>query len=257
MQVITSKMNDFLKATNSDLSKIVDNFFLRKLKFNNYFGLELNDIEYLMTDKTLVLRKSFESFFRIYILSECENDLISVLSNIDKSHIINIPTKKQIEDWDTVLVQSNYDCYAVYERLNNKTCEKRGDFDPCYAQIEDISEIISVLNSTFSPITAWLPTKKELISFINDNKVLVNKDDKGVSGVLIFTIENKKVYFNAWASIRGQGLFLILNVFNLMAEIGIQNSYLWTNSENKKAKKIYSILGFEVDGLKDYTYIKK
>jgi hypothetical protein len=42
-----------------------------------------------------------------------------------------------------------------------------------------------------------------------------------------------------------------------MAEIGIQNSYLWTNSENKKAKKIYSILGFEADGLKDYTYIKK
>ncbi|MBK6564116.1 MAG: hypothetical protein IPG18_02730 [Saprospiraceae bacterium] len=257
MQVITSRMNDFLKANNSELSKIVDEFFLRKLKFNNYFGLEFSDVEYLITDKTLILRKSFESFFRIYILSECEKDLISVLSNLDKSHIINIPTKKQIEDWDNVLVQSNYECYAVYERLNNKNCEKRGDFEPCYAEIADINEIMNVLNSTFSPITAWLPTRKELVSFINDNKVLVNKDEIGVSGVLIFTIENKKVYFNAWASIRGQGLFLILNVFNLMAEIGIKNSYLWTNSENKKAKKIYSILGFEADGLKDYTYIKK
>ena len=250
-------MMRFLKTTDANLKMIIDNYFIRDLKFNNYFGVEFYNFEYFSTTKTLVLRKPFDSFYRVYIMSECESDLLSVLSNLDALHVINIPSRKPIIDWDTVLQKANFKCHAVYERLIKKTTEKRGDFVPCYATIDELNEIDQILNSTFSPITAWLPSKVELISLIEQNKILVDRDDIGVSGLLVFLIENKKVYLKAWANVRGIGLSLLLNVFNLMADIGIQNSYLWTNSENKKAKDIYSILDFKPDGLMDYTYLKK
>jgi len=249
-------MINFLKTTDAKLKMIIDNHFIRDLKFNNYFGVEFYNFEYFSTNKTLVLRKPFDSFYRVYIMSECEFDLLSVLSNLDSFHVINIPSRRSIIDWDKVLQKANFKCHAVYERLIKKTTEKRGDFIPCYATIDELNEIDQILNSTFSPITAWLPSKAELISLIQQNKILVDRDDFGVSGLLVFLIENKKVYLKAWANVRGIGLSLLLNVFNLMADIGIQNSYLWTNSENKRAKNIYSILDFMPDGLKDYTYLK-
>jgi hypothetical protein len=250
-------MTSFLKTTDTKLKIIIDNYFIRDLKFNNYFGVEFYNFEYFSTAKTLVLRKPFDSFYRVYIMSECESDLLSVLSNLDALHVINIPSRKPIIDWDTVLQKANFKCHAVYERLIKKTTEKRGDFVPCYATIHELNEIDQILNSTFSPITAWLPSKVELISLIEQNKILVSRDDIGVSGLLVFLIENKKVNLKAWANVRGIGLSLLFNVFNLMADIGIQNSYLWTNSENKKAKDIYLIFDFKPDGLMDYTYLKK
>jgi hypothetical protein len=250
-------MTIFQKTTDTKLKVIIDNYFIRDLKFNNYFGVEFNNLEYFSTTKTLVLRKSFDSFFRVYIMSECESDLLSILTNLDELHVINIPSRMPILDWDLVLQKADFKCHAVYERLVKKTTEKRGDFVPCYATIDELNEIDQILHSTFSPITAWLPSKVELISLIEQKKILVNRDEIGVSGLLVFLIENKKVNLKAWANVRGIGISLLLNLFNLMADFGIQNSYLWTNSENKKAKNIYRMLDFNPDGLMDYTYLKK
>jgi hypothetical protein len=240
------------------LETLVNDFFGRKLIFNNYFGISLEDVDFVKTEHSLILRKSYVSFYRIYVMSDDENDLIILLKGIQKNHSINIPTKKDITIWDKVLVVSGFDNFAIYERhFNTKKFEKRGELTECYAKESDFEEIRNSLYSTFSPITGWLPNEKELKQKISNKQIMINRDEQGLSGIIVYTINNKKADLNAWVGLRGQGIYLFLDMFNLLAEKEVKIAHAWINEKNTSVKKIYKIMGFVPDGLKDYIYIKK
>ena len=41
-----------------------------------------------------------------------------------------------------------------------------------------------------------------------------------------------------------------------MVERGYKKAYLWVRASNKRPRMIYQTLGFQFDGLVDYTYTK-
>jgi len=240
-----------------EIESKIDEFLQKKLFFNNYFNVNLSDVEFFETDFSLLIRKAYQGFYRLYILSVSESDLIEILKEIEEKHAVNIPTKKDISDWQRLLEYSGFKLFATYIRhTNKKEFVKKGDLYDFYANPSDFEEIKTTLYQTFSPITGWLPNDEELSLKIENQQIMVNRDDEGLSGLIIYTINNRKADLNAWVGKRGQGIYLFLNMFNLLAERNVRSAYAWINSENLKVLKIYRIMGFEPDGLQDYTFLK-
>ena len=250
-------MLDFISAPLQILESYLNDFINRKLIFNNYYGIDLGDVDFIKTDHTLILRKRFLGFFRVYILSEDEKDLFDLLKCVGKNHAINIPIKRDILMWDTLLSNCGFYNFAIYERYRNKKpFIKNGDLIDYFAVGNDFGEIKKGLFNAFSPITGWLPNDTTLKLMIKNKQIMINRDTLGMSGIIVYTINNKKADLNAWIGLRGQGIYLFLNMFILLAEKEVRIANAWINQKNTSVKKMYKIMGFEPDGLKDYTYLK-
>lgn len=250
-------MLQFNRFSVETLNGFVNDFFARNLVLTNYFGVDLKDVDCIKTEHSLLIRKPYINFYRLYIMSDDEDDLITVLKDVDKNHAINIPTKNGITKWDDALTKSGFYQFAIYDRhRNSKPFVKRGEFIELWANESDCAEVKKLLFDTFSPITGWLPNNNELLAMIINHQVMVIRDESGISGVFIFTINNKKCELNAWVSLRGQGLDLFLNALNLLAEQEIKIVYAWINRKNINVRKMYRRFGFIADGLIDYTYLK-
>ena len=65
--------------------------------FSNYYGFDLSDTQYVELPDTLVLRKTYESYCRIYFLSNSAIELKQVLNGLTPQDIINIPSKSPVD----------------------------------------------------------------------------------------------------------------------------------------------------------------
>ncbi len=234
----------------------------KKVQFNNYFMNSLEGMLFAEGEDTLLLKLPCEGFNRIYFISNNKEELTNMLSYLTSEDAINIPSKKEIsEDMQAILSISGYTLLATYERLFRNTNETRGEFEDDFAVPSDCKQIKELMETNlFSPISDIIATENEIKEFIANKEALVNRDENGnVNGVLLFSIDGKKCNFRAWVSTApiGESLFLYLNAFNYLGKLGIEKSTIWVRSDNERPKKIYLSWGYQPDGLKDYTYVKK
>lgn len=246
---------------NASLKQIVHEFLSKRQLYSNYFMTPLEGMLCVQGNDTLLLQQCCEGFNRVYFMSNDGQELKSMLQQLTEKDAINIPTKCDIgDDLLSILAESGYSLFATYERLYKNTNEPRGDFEDDFAVPTDYSKIKELLlEQLYSPITDRIPSDEEIKSLIDNQNVLVNRDEKGiVNGVLLFTIEGKKCNFLEWASTAsvGESLFLYLNAFNYMSQLGIEKSTIWVRSDNIRPKKIYLSWGYLPDGLVDYTFLK-
>jgi hypothetical protein len=251
----------FFTIDDKALKEKIISFLGRKPVYSNYYGVDLKDVQYFEDSETLILLKPFETFNRIYFLSMDALLLINHLKVLGQHDIINIPSKKNIdESLYNVLKHSGYHICGIYERWYNNSNPSKEEFNGIFASINDIKTIYDIIYSVFNPFLDHLPSLQKLREMILNQQVLVNKDEKdNVQGVFIFTLENTKCYFNCWVDKvgGGAGLLLLFNMFNYMKIRNIEKSYLWINSGNTIVKKIHQLFGAKPDGLKDYTFIKQ
>lgn len=244
------------------LRKKVADYSSKRVLYNNYFMNSLEGMLCAEGKETLLLKLPCEGFNRIYFMSNDKEELINMLKEMTSNDAVNIPTKKEInKDMQSILLDSGYSLLAVYERLYKNTNEARGEFEDDYAVPSDCKQIKELMEKQlFSPISDTIATEEEINEMIANKRALVNRDENGyVNGVLLFSIEGKRCNYRAWVSTApaGETLFLFYNAFNLMAELGIDKSTIWVRSNNVKPRKIYLSWGYQPDGLKDYTYVKK
>ncbi len=253
--------NQFFSASPAEIVKAVSDFKnIHEILLSNFFGIsEKESYQMLKTEKTLIIRKKEHDFYRLYLMATDEAELTHMLLSLSKdTYVINIPSKKGIDNWKKVLDGAGFSFFAQYDRYNNRQIEYRESEIGTYATIKDADEILTLLyDDSFSIYTDYIPTKVQLEQMINNKQVLVNKDDNQVKGVLIFTIEGKKCYLNIWIDKTKDGLFLLFDVYNIMVEKGIVLSYFWVKSTNKKIRKLHMLTGAIPDGLSDYSYIKR
>jgi hypothetical protein len=251
---------EFIKE-DSTLKQIVQEYISQRQPFSNYFMSSLDGMLFAKGEETLLLKLPCEGFNRIYFLSRNREELTSMLSQLSEEDAINIPTKREIsQDILTILHNAGYNLFTSYERLYKNTNDPRGDFEDNFAQIGDCAKIKELLLSQlYNPITDRIPTNEEIKFMIENKQALVNRNENGeVNGVLLFAIDGKKCNFLEWASTAsaGESLFLYLNAFNYMGQLGIEKSTIWVRSDNVRPKKIYISWGYQPDGLKDYTFLK-
>ncbi len=254
--------NKFVKESKEAIEKLIDDWKVEhKPVLSNYYGLATGfDYDYQIVDSTIVVRKKEGDFYRLFVLSTDATELTTILSCLQEEHVINIPSRKPIDDWQAVMKDSGFEYYSTYSRYCNTkiaTMKKHKTTLNIHATIENAEEIYQLLTETFSPYTGHLPSKEELEEMILNQQVLVDKYSDGhVCGVNIHTITGVTGYGNAWVDKGEHAVELLLDMYNEMIEKGVKRHVFWVNDANTGVAKMHIKMGAKPDGLKDYTYIK-
>lgn len=253
-------MEFIFKDDSNQLDMIIKHYLTNRYKYKNYYLTDLEGVSYYEENGTLVLKKKYDTFNRVYFLSNDEEKLTSILSELGTDDAINIPFKKKMaETLEIILEQSGYKCTGIYERMyknENYECES---FNGTFAKPKDVDGIYNLLYDNFDPIPDRLASRKEIEDMVSKNEVLVHYSEKCiVDGLIMFTIDGNKCNFHAWISKSpvSESINLFLEAFNYIESLHISKSTLWVNETNISAKRIYEMLGYKYDGLKDYTFLK-
>ncbi|MCX6304755.1 MAG: hypothetical protein NT040_07295 [Bacteroidetes bacterium] len=247
----------FVQEEDAVLNHHISRIINLKPVLSNYFVKDLTGFEYFMTEKSIILRKKYDDFYRVYIITTDISEIEVILSDLDGKNAINIPAKGEIDAWNNLLSLCGYDLIGVYERYYNPNTEPGEGFTASFAGPDDFEKIKSMMYGYFNPMTDWLPTDDMLQKMIQNNQVIVNVKHLELSGFFIYTFEGKKCYLNCWYDNSGDGLYLLYNVYALMKMKDIRYSYFWVNATNNYVTKIHTLLGSRPDGLKDYTFYKQ
>ncbi len=237
--------------------------YSRRVVLSNYFGqrFEEND-QYFETHNTFVLAKPVRDFSRIYVASNDKKELIEILSDLGGTNVINFPAKGDIRDIEAIMTESGYEKIGVYERYmlhitDSEYCEDMTT--TAFATEQDKEEIYRLYSGWkgFNAYTDWLPTQAELIDFIKNKAVIINKQENRVVGVVVCPINKNLIEWRLFIDLSGGGAKLANATFETARQNKIKRCQFWVNSHNEKAIKFYKKLGATPDGLKDYTYIKR
>ena len=254
--------NKFIKESKEAIEKLVDDWKVNhKPILSNYYGLTSGyDYEYLLKDSSIVVRKKEGDFYRLFVLSTNPEELYGLLSPLEDENVINIPSRKPIDDWEVVMKNSGFEYYSTYSRYCNTkiaSMKKHKTTLNIHANLEHTDDIYQLLTETFSPYTGHLPNKRELEEMIANQQVMIDKFPDGrVSGVNIHTITGVTGYGNAWVDKGEHAVELLLDMYNEMIEKGVKRHVFWVNDANIGVAKMHIKMGAKLDGLKDYTYIK-
>lgn len=231
-----------------------------KILYSNFYGLNNNTCEYFITDSCLLIRYKEFDFYRLYVISNDAEQLKSTLSQLaNQEYVINIPSKKGIDEWLGILNYSGFRYYETYSRYYRKVKDRKYDVNGIvFAKSSELNDIARLIYNNFSKYTDHLPSLEELQTMIEKEQVLVDHDANGiVCGVNIFTISGSTVYGNAWIDKGENAINLYLASKNVWADKGVKHNYFWVRDSNTKVLKMHIRLGAKADGLKDYTFIKR
>lgn len=251
-----NRVTMFKLGTANIIKKNLEEIFDSGGIISNYFSLDLVNTEYLRTDFSLILRKTYSNFSRLYFLSKDIDDLKKTLQKVQPVSVVNIPTRDDITLYDEILTVSGYSLYKVYETYYNNNIHGNDIFQEQFAGVEDIERVKYLLYSKLNVYTDHLPDDDDLLKMIKNKQVMVNFENNEICGIFIFSLQGKKCYFNFWVDIGKNGLFLIYNMYNYLKQEDIKYAYLWVDNANKKVIGMHKLMGCKPNGDKDYVYVK-
>lgn len=128
------------------------------------------------------------------------------------------------------------------------------------ADVRDLDNIYQLLYSISDPMSDHLVSKEELHTFLESSQVLKVVINEELAGALVFESFGKKSYLR---SICVSDKFIGKKIGLSLVESYIERNrnrtklfYLWVESTNEKAIRLYEKLGYKDDGLIEYIYIK-
>ena len=246
--------NRFVWATDG-LKGVIDRACLKKHAYSNYYGIDLYGVKYYGDEENLFIIKPYEGFYRVYIMANDEWTVKKVLQTLPQNSCINIPSRKGIDAWGTILNEAGYRQIATYHRYGYVNYRKGNDRLLLFAELQDLDLIESELHKFFSPLTGHLPNIVELTKMIDNKQIVVNRDECGqVNGALCYQIKGKKAELPFWFDKGGDGLSLLFNVFYLCHQSDVRQILFWVNDLNVDTIAIHTMLGAKVDGLVDYIF---
>ena len=252
----------FKKESNDKLNEMIAEWQKNhKAEYSNFFGLQDNcEYEYYESAHSFLLRKHEFDFYRIYLLSEEKEDLMSQFVDLsDEVYVFNIPTKKPIDEWDGLLKHCGFEYYETYTKYSIDMSKIGLSPEEDYvenARNEETDEIMKLLLEGLPVFTAHLPEKERLKQMISENKVRVTHDDGYISGVCISYVTGTTAFGDAWVNHGSHGLDLLMDMYNGFINRGAKRYLFWVRDSNTKVRKMYIRSGAISLGIKDYTYVK-
>lgn len=240
-----------------EIENLINEFSLRKHKWQNYFGVDLTDVEVEHIGDNLFLKKRYDDFSRIYVMANDESLLEDYLFKQPCNHTIDILSRIGIDFWAPVLEKTNYRQIATYRRYVYNNYRKGTDKNITFATIEDLECIYNELHYFFSPLTGHLPNTEELAKIIEEKQIVINRNPEGnVTGALCCQIKGRKAELPFWFDRGGNGLSLLFKVFHLCHCADVRQIVFWVNDENVDTIAIHKMFGAKTDGLVDYIFNK-
>lgn len=152
-----------------------------------------------------------------------------------------------------------YKKYLRYHILEEKVRLLEPLEKAMFAGFSEIDDIYQFLYCTFDVLTDHLPSKEELYAFVKSQQIIKICRDNKIAGVLLFEKQGAKSYLRAICvnpeyRNREIGYSLMVNYIKITRNDS-KSFYLWVESENKDAIRLYEKLGYEPDGLIDYIFL--
>jgi len=246
----------FQTSTPDIIEDLIEEIYDKGIVLSNYYNLNLEDVSFYKTEFSIVIKKSFDTFSRIYFMTHDIEDLKQVLSSIEGAQVINFPTVQDNSIINNLMHSCGYTSYKVYEIYSNNFNKGNDTFVDQFATEKDLDRVKFLLYKELDVYSDHLPNDHDLLEMIRNKQVLVNYEDEKICGVFIFSIQGKKCYFNFWVDTSKNGLFLLFNMHNYLKLKEITYSYLWVNTQNEKVIKIHKLFGCKPNGSMDYIYTK-
>ena len=248
------KKNRIVFATDG-IKEVIDRACLKKHAFSNYFGIDLDRVKYYGDEENLFLIKPYEGYNRVYLMANDERLVRKVLPALPHNSCINVPSRRGIDGWETILSESGYKQIATYHRYGYANYRKGNERCLDFAEQQDLDLIERELHSFFSPLTGHLPETAELAKMIEEKQIVVNRDESGqVNGALCYQIKGNKAELPFWFDKGGDGLSLLFNVFYLCHKSDVRQILFWVNDLNTNTIAIHTMFGAKADGLVDYIF---
>ena len=139
----------------------------------------------------------------------------------------------------------------------------------CVATENDVDVLNDKLYEIFDKRESHLPTRDELVEYIQRRWVCLYYENKELKGFYIFKVmSNGQFYgYEIWNGTGPDGYFsMVMKANELHAEYCNSNkipldkippSYCWVNVKNKKAMRPIKFWGMKFDGLRDFVYEKQ
>jgi hypothetical protein len=232
--------------------------------FTNYFRQELVGPQILSatTPRTILLANDEHDFYRLYFFTSDLADLEQILREADfpDETVAGYLTKAADDKVAAAFRQSGFNPIATYRRMiTYRLPRQRPNSALEYATPADIDQVYQGLFQTFNKYTDHLPTKDRLLRYIENQWVIVNRQDGQIRGAVCFQLEGPRVNYNYLYNLSRNALdFLRLqnNFYGVMHQRGIHAGFLWINQSEIRLAALHETAGWRFDGLKDYFYLR-
>lgn len=201
------------------------------------------------------MKNSNEVYFFARDYKSVENDIDIISSVLSSTSIIEVITKDSIPPINKIPIM-------VLRRMSSTTIpqptEKKQTVQ--YANAIDTLEIETILMSSFNPIAERIPSRDELLDYINypqNGGILIIKKDEGIIGILIYSINATTIHLrHFWTdeNHRGSGIGSVLMNEYFREASKCQRMILWVKTDNENAIGVYRHYGFKEENLYDYIY---
>ena len=232
--------------------------------FTNYFRQELVGPHILTaaTGRSVLFVNDEHDFFRLYFFTSDLGELEQILggAKFPGSVVVGYITKAADENVAAALQHSGFSPIATYRRMLSYQLPLQGpNSDLEYAIRGDIDQIHDSLFRAFNKYTDHLPTKDRLLRYIENQWVIVNRQDGRVCGAVCFQLEGPRVNYNYIYNLSRNPIdFLRLqnNFYGVMHQRGIHAGFLWINQTESRLAALHESMGWHFDGLNDYFYLR-
>lgn len=215
--------------------------------------------EYAEAEHSIVFTILDRNITRVYFWG-LKNEIIQLLQKMPDGGVIDYISREDRYNW---LEMADYEKHTIMERYINTDMREieRSEIreEVVLSLTEDIDDILRLLYKSFEPLSSHLISRKELEMAQKQNLVWIVKENCKVTSFAICKLEGKKFYlnylYNSSCKIRGQDL--LRQVISEVVRRGYTYGYLWVDSKNDSAIKLYRKLLYTPDGTKDYIYVKR
>ncbi len=251
----------------SDISLKMDAIKVRSSGgfFTNYFQQPMvgNQLLSAQTDHSILFLNDEFDFYRLFYFTNDLPDLGGALKDLELSEttVASYLNTSLDERIPARFLESGFEEIATFQRMiNNGLPIYRTNRALRFAEAGDLEELYQGLFTVFNKYTDRLPTKDRLANFIAKQQVLVNRNQDGILGCVVFQIQRKRVNVSHLYNRSDNNLdtlMLLSNFYGLMHERGIRSGFLWVNSTNLNVIKMQRTFGWIFDGVQDRCYLKR
>lgn len=219
----------------------------------------IENIEFLHFSKTVLYFERDTNFTRIYFSSTDLNELEFALRSIpsNQNPAISYVDKTKNQDLVAAITSSGFKEIAQYARMKKLDFTiTQNDREERYAILSETERIHDLLNQHFNPITDYLPSKEEIAQLIDQKQIIVERENDKVTGFVVFRVNHRTVNFNFLLNCGrpGNGTILKHSFLRCMAARNVTSGFLWVNTLNTPAQRLYERFGWQFDGLYDWFF---
>lgn len=215
----------------------------------------------LASDRAVVFACDEGDFARLYYHTVDVESLTKLL--IDFQHkkplLIGYVDRVKGEALCAAFREAGFVEMAHYLRMTNAAFpEPKPGHQPEFANTQEVREILSLLLGAFNAKTDYLPSHEKLKQLIEQQQVIVRREANQITGLVVFQVIGRQANFNYLLNRGrpGDGKVLMQSFIQCMADRGLDSGFLWVESTNERARKVYQASGWKPDGLHDWFFFR-